>query len=193
MCVGRKDFGPTSVLMPPCHIVLNGAMLPAWRHPSGERVQASCGIPVCGLLLSSVGSAGGSRLSSRLLILFLNWISSLRRCFTWDDSSGRGWPFTIRKNKTQMNDSFSTRCATRYRSMNSVSYKTRLQYCSIYQTNTAFYGQCVLKMWQLLHTPTHPLTQRCSFVSSHMFGTQVCMWGWKVVESCTVQSATSMA
>lgn len=52
------------------------------------------GIPVSGWLLSSAGSEGGSRLSSRLLIRFLSWISSLRRCLTWDDSSGRGCPFT---------------------------------------------------------------------------------------------------
>lgn len=61
-------------------------------------------IPVSGLLFSSAGSEGGSRLSSRLLILFLSWISSLRRCLTWDDSSGRGCPFTV---ETQSINHFS--------------------------------------------------------------------------------------
>lgn len=53
-------------------------------------------VPVSGLVLSGTDSEGGSRLSSRLLTLFLKWISSLRRCFTWDDSSGRGCPFTAK-------------------------------------------------------------------------------------------------
>lgn len=82
----------------------------------------TCGrlvLPVSGLLFSSAGSEGGSRLSSRLLILFLSWISSFRRCLTWDDSSGRGCPFTV---ETQSIISLSGRGANMWSTMQSPDY-----------------------------------------------------------------------
>lgn len=82
----------------------------------------TCGrlvLPVSGLLLSSAGSEGGSRLSSRLLIRFLSWISSFRRCLTWDDSSGRGCPFTA---ETQSIISLSGRGANMWSTMQRTGY-----------------------------------------------------------------------
>lgn len=51
-------------------------------------------LPLSGAVAVRPGSVGGSRVSRRLLTLFLSSISSLRRYFTWLDSKGRGWPFT---------------------------------------------------------------------------------------------------
>lgn len=51
-------------------------------------------LPLSSAVAASPGSVGGSRLSRRLLTLFLSSMSSLRRYFTWLDSKGRGWPFT---------------------------------------------------------------------------------------------------
>lgn len=52
-------------------------------------------LPLSGAVAARPGSVGGSRLSRRLLTLFLSSMSSLRRYFTWLDSKGRGWPFTV--------------------------------------------------------------------------------------------------
>lgn len=52
-------------------------------------------LPLSGAVAARPGSVGGSRLSKRLLTLFLSSMSSLRRYFTWLDSKGRGWPFTV--------------------------------------------------------------------------------------------------
>lgn len=56
-------------------------------------------LPLSGAVAVRPGSVGGSRLSRRLLTLFLSSISSLRRYFTWLDSKGRGWPFTKEEEK----------------------------------------------------------------------------------------------
>lgn len=47
-------------------------------------------LPLSGAVAAKPGSEGGSKLSKRLLTLFLSSISSLRRYFTWLDSKGRG-------------------------------------------------------------------------------------------------------
>lgn len=58
-------------------------------------------LPLSGAVAVRPGSEGGSRVSRRLLTLFLSSISSLRRYFTWLDSKGRGWPFTGGEEETE--------------------------------------------------------------------------------------------